>query len=193
VLNQQSRKILLLSGRKKTHLVYLKSHVDDFINKNKLNTKTFYYTGDCTDDELHDAEKNGDLLFATYDMAQEALDIERLNTIILATSKPDVIQAVGRILRKELRNGDLRPLIIDLADDLSIFEGQSLQRVKFYKQCKYVISTYYANDNKFNDNVTYDEILKIPPVEIVEYKEEENEEEKPKIIKKELDVSVFDE
>ena len=37
-------------------------------------------------------ETNADILFATYDMAHEGLDIDRLNTVILATPKKNIIQ-----------------------------------------------------------------------------------------------------
>ena len=44
--------------------------------------KTFYYTGDMKQKQRREAETDADILFATYGMAKEALDIERLNTII---------------------------------------------------------------------------------------------------------------
>lgn len=199
--NHQDRKILLLSGRKLTHLKYLKEHVDEFIKNNNLPQKTYYYTGDCKQNERSDAEKFGDILFATYNMAQEALDIERLNTIILATPQKDVVQAVGRILRKILQNGDIRPLVIDIADELSIFKNQSRKREKFYEKCKYIVDDYHAVDEEFHNHVTIEEILTVPPVEIIECTQNEEQEkddqddehEKPKKRKKELDVSVFDE
>jgi superfamily II DNA or RNA helicase len=196
IKNNSDRKILLLSGRKLTHLKYLKDAIDKFINENNLPQKTYYYTGDCKQYERQDAEKNGDILFATYDMAQEALDIERLNTIVLATSKKDVVQAVGRILRKILKNGDIRPLVIDFADELSVFKSQARKREKFYEKCKYIINHYHVMDEDFH-NVTIENILTIPPVEIVEETGNNainvEEPEKKPYIKQELDVSIFDE
>jgi superfamily II DNA or RNA helicase len=44
-------------------------------------------------------------------MAAEALDIPDLNTLFMVTSRREVEQAVGRILRKI--NPNIRPLIYD--------------------------------------------------------------------------------
>jgi len=151
-----NRKILVLSGRKSSHLPNLKNAVDKLIQNDvdaglliKDEYNTYYYTGDCKPKERFEAEKNADIIFATYHMAQEGLDIPRLNTVILATPKKDVVQAVGRILRKELENGDVRPLIVDIIDELSIFIGQSKIREKFYELSKYILNYHYLMEDKF--------------------------------------------
>jgi hypothetical protein len=87
------------------------------------------------------------------DLAREGLDIERLNTVILATSQKDVNQSVGRAMRKLLSNGDLRPLIIDFADNLSSFKNHARLRKRFYMECKYKIEEY----NIYNDEITKDD------------------------------------
>lgn len=185
-----NRKILLLSGRK-AHLDLLKKRIDEKIkddvdNGNILENecKTYFYTGDVKQNDRFEAEQYGDILFATYDMAHEGLDIERLNTIILATPKKDVVQAVGRILRRIFITGDTRPIVIDISDNISIFSSQSKKRRNFYNQSKYIQNEYYVYDDNFisphkygkllgvkneNKNVPkdYTEILDIPLVEIV--------------------------
>ena len=105
------RKILVLSGRK-AHLKLMKDEIDERIQKDidnkkilKDECKTFYYIGDLKQSERKNAEQHADILFAIYDMAHEGLDIDRLNTIILASPKKDVVQSVGRILRKILISG----------------------------------------------------------------------------------------
>lgn len=147
-----TRKILILSGRKE-HLSQLKNSTDDAIKRdieNKIilqdECRSYYYTGDVKRNDRIEAEKYGDILFATYDMAHEGLDIDRLNTVILATPKKDVVQSVGRILRKILKNGDVRPLIIDIIDDLSVFKSQSYVRQRFYKQSQYELHKFYIGD-----------------------------------------------
>jgi superfamily II DNA or RNA helicase len=151
-----NRKILILSGRKESHLHMLKIEVDKLIEKdikeNKIikdECKTYFYTGDTKQKDRFEAEKNADVLFATYEMAQEGLDIERLNTVILSTPKKDVVQAVGRVLRKILKDGDIRPLIIDIVDDFSIFKSQAIVRENFYKKNNYVLNYYYLYDDAF--------------------------------------------
>ena len=49
--------------------------------------------------ELKAQEK--DIILGTYSMASEGMDIPKLNTIFLASPKSDVVQSVGRILRKK--------------------------------------------------------------------------------------------
>jgi superfamily II DNA or RNA helicase len=151
-----NRKILILSERKSTHLPILKNAVDELINidiKNGIiledECKTYYYTGDTKQKAKTEAEEKADIIFATYQMAQEGLDIPRLNTVILATPKKDVVQAVGRILRKGLENGDIRPLIIDICDNMSIFPKQASIREKFYDQNDYIMDFYYTMEDKF--------------------------------------------
>ena len=150
------RVIMVLSNRRDTHVNILKDAVDKSIEediKNDLLEEneclTAFYTGTTKEKDRENAEANANIIFATYQMAQEGLDIPRLNTLILATPQKDVNQAVGRILRKILENGDIRPLVIDIADHLSLFKGQFVKREQFYTQNKYIMNYYYLLDDKF--------------------------------------------
>ena len=155
------RKILILSGRKK-HLSLLKKAVDKLIKKdidNEIIKKdqciTQFYTGDLNQQQREYAEKNGDIFFGTYNMAHEGLDIERLNTIILATPKKDIVQSIGRILRKVLVDGDQRPLIIDFKDSLEVYNNQGNKREIVYRKGTYNLEHYCIIDNKIVDNKIY--------------------------------------
>jgi superfamily II DNA or RNA helicase len=148
------RKILILS-KKKDHLKILKTSTDLAIKNDIANGKlledeciTSYYVGGMKKKDAKYATDKADILFATYDMAHEGLDIERLNTIILATPKKNVIQSVGRIMRKILTTGDLKPLIIDFSDHLSVFTNQSNVRIKQYAKNKYKVRKYYIKNDK---------------------------------------------
>lgn len=179
------RKILILSGRK-SHLLDMKGSIDKSIEEDIINEiilaeecRTYLYTGDSTKQERKDAETFGDILFATYDLAHEGLDIERLNTIILATSKKNIIQAVGRIMRKILKSGDVRPLIIDIADELSVFKYQSECRIAQYSKSKYKIEHYYLKNDKIitfdtymqqEQNLTQEEIELLPERQVYDPK-----------------------
>ena len=70
-----------------------------------------FYIGGMKEHDLKQSE-NKKLILATYAMAAEALDIKSLTTLILATPKSDIVQAVGRILRQK----HSQPLIIDIID-----------------------------------------------------------------------------
>jgi predicted helicase len=72
-------------------------------------------------------------------MASEGMDIPKLDTIILSTPKSDIIQSVGRILRKKPEDRIYIPLIIDINDNFSMFINQSKKRLKYYKKCSYNI------------------------------------------------------
>ena len=150
--HQKDRKILVLSGRL-NHLTILKELVDDQIKKDednglldKYEQKTSFYIGKMKDYELEDAEE-ADVIFATYEMAEEGLDIPALNTLIFGTTKK-IEQCVGRILRKK----DDDKLIIDIVDMFSRFIGHGSMRKKFYSKQKYNIEDYTFRDGNFISN-----------------------------------------
>ena len=171
------RKIIILSERI-NHLKLMKSKLDMILQEDIKNgkileneIKTFYYIGANKRKEREEAEKNADIIFATYSMAKEGLDIERLNTIVLATSQKDVNQSVGRVMRKILQDGDLRPMIIDFSDHLSAFISQTKKRKVFYKESKFIIEDYYlVNNNLANsdfeieEKLTYENTLNVEKV-----------------------------
>jgi len=80
-------------------------------------------------------------------MAAEGLDIKTIDTIILATPKTEIEQAVGRIRPRVDEGFDRNPLIIDIVDNFSIFKRQSDKRMQFYKKKKYQIDTYTFDKN----------------------------------------------
>lgn len=71
------------------------------------------------------------LFFATFSLAAEGLDIPKLDCLILATPKADVVQATGRIMRNP--GNQLRPpLIIDIVDHCGPMFAQYCKRKAFY-------------------------------------------------------------
>jgi len=104
-----------------------------------------YYLGGMKEKDLKLTESRK-VIIATYAMAAEALDIKTLTTLILATPRTDVVQAVGRILRVKHE----RPLVIDIIDSHDVFQRQWEKRRKFYVKCKYKIihtnSDLYESD-----------------------------------------------
>jgi len=101
-----------------------------------------YYVGGMKEEELKKSETKK-VIVATYSMAAEGLDIKTLSTLILATPKTDVVQAVGRILRIKHE----RPLIIDIVDTHDMFKKQWYKRRAFYLKCKY--SVIYTNNEGY--------------------------------------------
>ncbi len=75
------------------------------------------------------------VIIATYAMAEEALDIKTLSTLLMATPKTDVRQAVGRILRQKHKEA----LVIDIVDSHGLFQRQWIKRKRYYKKANYKI------------------------------------------------------
>ena len=75
------------------------------------------------------------LLLATYAMCKEGFDVPTLNTLLMATPRPDVDQIVGRILRVEKSARTTHPLILDIVDPQ--FRRQFQERNALYKKRSY--------------------------------------------------------
>jgi len=77
------------------------------------------------------------ILIATYAMCKEGFDVSTLNTLVMATSRPDVDQIVGRIMRTEKTKRIVHPLIIDIVDPA--FRRQFGERLRLYKERNYQV------------------------------------------------------
>jgi superfamily II DNA or RNA helicase len=75
------------------------------------------------------------ILIATYAMCKEGFDVATLNTLVMATPRPDVDQIVGRIMRTEKTKRKVDPLIIDIVDPA--FRRQFQERLRLYKERNY--------------------------------------------------------
>ena len=146
-LHKEKRKILVLSNRV--------SHLKDMhilLTKIDIN-KVGYYIGGMKEKELDESTKN-DVILATFSMAEEGFDCKELDSIIFASPRSKIEQAVGRILRKKVEDRLVTPKVIDIADEFSMFINQNTKRFKFYKKNKYQIE--FANHTPFPDNDKYD-------------------------------------
>jgi len=129
---KEKRKILILSDRR-NHLKYFKEKLDE------LNfCSSGYYLGGMKQKDLKESEDK-EVMLGTFSMASEGFDCKELNTIIFASPKSNIEQAVGRILRMEKEKRTCIPMVIDFVDNFSIFGRQSEKRKKFYEKNKYDI------------------------------------------------------
>ena len=78
------------------------------------------------------------ILIATYTMCREGFDVPTLNTLLMATPRPDIDQIVGRILRVEKKGRSIHPLIVDIVDPQ--FRRQFGQRNSLYKKRQYKVT-----------------------------------------------------
>jgi superfamily II DNA or RNA helicase len=115
-----SRKVLVLTDRRE--------HC--FVIHERLGSKSGLYIGGMKESDLSiSAEKS--VVIATFQLAQEGLDIPTLDTVILATPKSDIKQSIGRIMR-ETPGKVNAPLIIDVVDHWSVFFSMFRKRKVVY-------------------------------------------------------------
>jgi len=118
---EKFRNILVLTERRE-HALWI---------CDQIGSEAGVYIGGMTEDSLGEsAEKR--VIVATFALAQEGLDIPKLDTLILASPKSDVKQAVGRVLR-----GSTNPIIYDIVDKWSIFIGSFKRRSSIYTELKF--------------------------------------------------------
>ncbi len=156
-MEEPERKILILSDRIE-HLEVLKQMIDE-IDMWSCN----FYVGGMKQSKL-DESAESDIILGSYGMASEGLDIPTLNTLILATPRREVEQAVGRITRR--MDHPVQPLIIDIVDMLPCFVNQGIHRRKFYKKMEFNIEVYEVENSKIiakidlNNTIDIEEVKK---------------------------------
>jgi len=156
ILQEDNRHILVLSDRI-SHLEELKSLLDE-----KDITESDFYIGKMKQKDL-DLAKDKPVLFGSYSMASEALDIPTLNCLIMVTSRRNVEQSVGRILRKQ--SSEIQPLIIDISDELYCFKSQANGRIKFYQKKGYKIMKIITRENDILTEMELDKQYSVQEVE----------------------------
>ena len=131
---EMGRKVIILSDRR--------NHLDVMLAwLLKQGIPSGLYVGGMKPFDLHESQEK-DVILGTFSMAAEGMDIPKLNTIILASPKSDVVQAVGRIMREKANVRKFHPLIIDINDthsNFQTFKRQCQKRISFYKKQKYKI------------------------------------------------------
>jgi superfamily II DNA or RNA helicase len=131
---------VMILAHNKNLLTYLFNAID-----HRKIASVGYYVGGMKEGDLKQTEDRK-VIIATYAMAAEALDIKTLTTLILATPRTDVIQAVGRILRVKHE----RPLVVDIVDSHEVFLNQWQKRRRYYMSNQYKI--IHTNSNLYEAN-----------------------------------------
>lgn len=127
-----TRNILILTDRRE-HVMFLADALDD----------AGIYMGGM----ISGSEKR--ILVGTFSLAQEGLDIPRLDTVVFATPKSDVVQAAGRILRG---GSDNPPVIYDIVD--SALYGMYRKRCSQYNEMKF--SIFNRDEEESDDENEYE-------------------------------------
>lgn len=144
IVDESANSILILSDRKK--------HLEDLYHLLPVSVRlrARIVTGDMTTNkqkalreeylnEMREGKAN--ILFATYKLAKEGLDIPRLNRLILATPQKDyaiVTQSIGRIAR--VFEGKEDAICFDIVDDISYLQKMYKKRRTSYNKagCYYL-------------------------------------------------------
>ena len=130
------RQILILTDRRQ--------HCENLMTRlTSMGIECGLYIGGMKQQELANSEEK-DVIIGTFSLAHEGLDIPKLDTLILASPKSDIIQSVGRILRETPGKAN-EPLIIDIVDKWGPFTAQFYKRTKQYKHSGFTIKQH--NDN----------------------------------------------
>lgn len=123
---------------------------------------TGFYMGGMKQADLDQTAAHATVLLATYAMAQQALDIPRLNTLVMATPMKDMRQSIGRITR--LTASGARPVVIDILDKgLPCFPKHAQVRAALYRERSYDVTsatvpaaTYFGGNSEMQ--MDFDEV-----------------------------------
>lgn len=136
---QVGRKMILLSDRI-SHLNALNDMTRELVTQS-----TSFYIGGMKERDLKKSEE-AQVIFSTYSMAAEGLDIPALNTAIFVTPKSSIEQSIGRITRRH--NEEYPPLAYDIVDNFCVFPNQYNKREVVYKKLGYDVYTKIINSNQ---------------------------------------------
>ena len=142
IMPMSDRHVIILSHNLSLlHYIYKKMVHENYAS-------VAYYVGGMKQEQLKRSESS-QFLLATYSMAAEALDIPSLNTEFIITSKVDVMQSVGRILRAQ--HPIYKPTVYDITDTHDLFKRQYRKRRQYFKSQGYTIhettSRHYLEDH----------------------------------------------
>lgn len=141
--NPDNQMIILGHNRSILHYIH-----DEMYKKN-VGTVGYYLGG--MKQSLLDESSKKQIIFASYAMAAEGLDIATLSTLIFVTPKTDIVQSVGRILRTKHSN----PIVVDIVDKHQLFQNQWNKRRIYYKKSNYNIKI--TNTDKYSGMLHCDE------------------------------------
>lgn len=145
LIKTEGRRVLMLSDRK-SQLKWMYERV--FTGKYGLMDEVGYYVGGMKEADLAISSKKS-LVLGTYAMASEGMNVPELDTLILASPKSDIVQSVGRILRKKQEDREKVPLVIDIIDPHDSLIRQSKKRETFYNGCEYDVQEGHWIGNAF--------------------------------------------
>ena len=98
-----------------------------------------YYIGGMKTATRDLAAEEAQILWASYAMASEAMNIKTLNCVLMASPRRKIEQSTGHILRQRPEERKVAPIIVDVVDVHRTMQSQSKLRIAQYKKCGYKI------------------------------------------------------
>ena len=146
LIKEPARRILVLSERI--------SHLEDLEALLKPTGCVMgYYIGGMKTAKRELAAEEAQILWATYAMASEAMNIKTLNCVLMASPRRKIEQSTGRILRQRPEERKVAPIIVDVVDVHRSMQSQSRIRIAYYKKCGYKILDGERSSNDSDDEV----------------------------------------
>jgi superfamily II DNA or RNA helicase len=135
------RNLLVLS-----HIVEHLKYLERYLLDHHITDDVGIYVGARSkkEKERNQSSKNKSVILATVRMAKEALDIPKLDTLILATPQGDVEQDIGRILRPFPTKQT--PTVFDIVDPFSTFFHLANKRLAFVSNLEYDVQRMDAEE-----------------------------------------------
>jgi len=134
---EPARRVLVLSERKA-----LLECLEALIKAADPTLTVAYYVGGMKEEVREAGATTARILLGTYAMASEAMNIKTLNTVILASPRKAIEQSTGRILRIRPDQRQVPPVIIDIIDTHSMYQGQWRKRLAYYRKCTYNVERW---------------------------------------------------
>jgi len=134
---EPARRVLVLSERKG-----LLENLEALIKAADPTLTISYYVGGMKEEIREAGAATARILLGTYAMASEAMNIKTLNTVILASPRKAIEQSTGRILRIRPDQRQVPPIIIDIIDTHSMYQGQWRKRLAYYRKCTYNVERW---------------------------------------------------
>ncbi len=129
LVRDQGRKVLVLSDRK-AQLGCVREALAE------AGVTAGMYVGGMSEAALQRSQAC-DVILATYSFASEGFDASDLDTLVMASPKTDIEQSVGRILRTRPADRMRVPLVVDVVDDIGVYQGQWRRRNAWYREQGY--------------------------------------------------------
>lgn len=144
LIDEDDKRCILVISDRIAQLKYINKCLGDEISG--------LFIGSMKSDAM-EKSKEKRILLGTYALVNEGFNLPKLNCLLFATPRSSIIQAIGRIYRKE---HEITPIIIDIYDEFSIFKGQYYRRRKIYtssiKDCIILTKTFTDSAKVLTEN-----------------------------------------